>query len=300
MWYTTRPRFPFAGTRHCCAKLWYRVSYGGPVSDHSCALLSRLLWIARTSRQPFSWPQSREGAETTDGLNLGTRWVVTCRAGCPKHPSPQRYWHLWMQSIMWPAAFSPCCMQPGHPMQLETSKIIKNNRNPLADTFQTLQEDHMQQQDFQIALTKADPALGRPCLSARIKPGDEMILYVGNDSSCDVNANLHMPLLVTLNNSPTQPRLCPSPLAAGPLRAVGSPTWAAALPKLSTQARSPVWTIMKRVEWFIQGGKLLAQGKETRVPSQTSKPNGEEFKSPSPCPGKPSPCCLQTTQPCMS
>lgn len=50
----------------------------------------------------------------------------------------------------------------------------------------------------------------------------------------------------------------------------------------------------------MQGGKFLARGKETHVPSQTSKPNGEEFKSPSPCLAKPSPCRLQTAQPGMS
>lgn len=57
-------------------------------------------------------------------------------------------------------------MQPGHPMQLETSKIIKITENH----SQTLPvEDCMQQQGFQNALTKADFASSQE-LSLWVRP----------------------------------------------------------------------------------------------------------------------------------
>lgn len=49
MGHTTGPCLPFACIRHHSAELQYRIwgSCCGPVSYHSCSLLSRLLWLPR-------------------------------------------------------------------------------------------------------------------------------------------------------------------------------------------------------------------------------------------------------------
>lgn len=112
-------------------------------------------------------------------------------------------------------------------------------------------------------------------------PTTAVLCYLG----CSELPRKDIPLLVSPNKSSKQPRLRPSPSAAALLPYMQL-HYLNFQPKLVAQYEpklTQLWCLQKTSSlqrgWsqFLQGDKLLLQGKGTHVPSQTSKPNSKEL-----------------------